>query len=383
MDERSSNEPVIDPEEILEGIQEWVEIETPSHLGEEVNKLVDVVEKSVQALGAEVIRVPGRDGYGDILKARTSWGHPGEEKGILVLSHLDTVHPMGIIEDPLPWRREGDHVQGPGIYDMKAGAHMAYYAYQHLVRQGKSSKLPITFLYIPEEEVGSPTSQAMIEDEAKKHKYVLVTEPARDGNKCVTERRGSGRFEIRTIGQQAHSGMRHQDGRSAILEMARQIVDIEAMTDYEKGVTLNVGEIQGGTGINVVPGECIIGVDLRMPTAELAEEYVDKMLNLKSYNEDVELIVTGGLNRPPYQKDEGIAALYEHARGLAAEIGFDLQDTATGGGSDGNFTAALGIPTLDGLGADGHGAHTLDETIYFSSIEPMTKLWVRLFETLE
>ena len=383
MDERSSNEPVIDPEEILEGIQRWVEIETPSHLGEEVNKLVDVVEKSVQALGAEVIRVPGRDGYGDILKARTSWGHPGEEKGILVLSHLDTVHPMGIIEDPLPWRREGDHVQGPGIYDMKAGAHMAYYAFQHLVRQGKSSKLPITFLYIPEEEVGSPTSQAMIEDEAKKHKYVLVTEPARDGNKCVTERRGSGRFEIRTIGQQAHSGMRHQDGRSAILEMARQIVDIEAMTDYEKGVTLNVGEIQGGTGINVVPGECIIGVDLRMPTAELAEEYVDKMLNLKPYNENVELIVTGGLNRPPYQKDEGIAALYGHARGLAAEIGFDLQDTATGGGSDGNFTAALGIPTLDGLGADGHGAHTLYETIYFSSIEPMTKLWVRLFETLE
>ena len=133
----------------------------------------------------------------------------------------------------------------------------------------------------------------------------------------------------------------------------------------------------------MVPGECIIGVDLRMPTAELAKEYVDKMLNLKPYNEDVELIVTGGLNRPPYQKDEGIAALYEHARGLAAEIGFDLQDTATGGGSAGNFTAALGIPTLDGLGADGHGAHTLDETIYFSSIEPMTKLWVRLFETLE
>ena len=383
MEERTSNEPVIDPEEILEGIKTWVDIETPSHLGEEVNKLVDVVEESMQALGAEIVRVPGRDGFGDILKARTSWGHPGEQPGILVLSHLDTVHPMGIIDDPLPWKREGDHVQGPGIYDMKAGAHMAYYAYQHLIRQGRASKLPITFLYIPEEEVGRPTSQAMIEDEAKKHKYVLVTEPARDGNKCVTERKGSGRFEVRTVGRQAHSGLRHQDGRSAILEMARQIVDIEAMTDYEKGVTLNVGEIQGGTGINVVPGECIIGVDLRMPTPELAEEYVDKILNLKAYNPDVELEVTGGLNRPPYKKDEGIAALYEHARGLAAEIGFDLQDTATGGGSDGNFTAALGVPTLDGLGADGHGAHTLDETIYFSSIEPMTKLWVRLFETLE
>ena len=383
MDERASNEPVIDPEEILAGIKTWVEIETPSHEGEEVNKLVDVVEESMQALGAEIVRVPGRDGFGDILKAKTSWGHPGEAPGILVLSHLDTVHPMGLIDEVLPWKREGDHVQGPGIYDMKAGAHMAYYAYQHLVRQGKSSKLPITFLYVPEEEVGSPTSQAMIEDEAKKHKYVLVTEPARDGNKCVTERKGSGRFEIRTIGRQSHSGLRHQDGRSAILEMARQIVDIEAMTNYDIGITLNVGEIRGGTGVNVVPGECVIGVDLRMPTPELAEEYVGKILNLKPYNPDVTLEVTGGLNRPPYKKDAGIAALYEHARGLAAEIGFDLQDTATGGGSDGNFTAALGIPTLDGLGADGHGAHTLDETIYFSSIEPMTKLWVRLFETLE
>ena len=383
MDERTSNEPVIDPEEILEGIKSWVDIETPSHLGEEVNKLVDLVEKSMQALGTEIIRVPGRDGYGDILKAKTSWGRPGEEKGILVLSHLDTVHPMDTINDPLPWKREGNHVQGPGIYDMKAGAHMAYYALQHLVRQGKSSKLPITFLYVPEEEVGSPTSQAMIEDEAKKHKYVLVTEPARDGNKCVTERKGSGRFQVCTFGRQAHSGLRHEDGRSAILEMARQVVDIETMTDYGKGVTLNVGEIQGGTGINVVPGECVIGVDLRMPTPELAEEYVNKILNLKPYDPDVELEIIGGLNRPPYKKDEGISTLYEHARGLAAEIGFDLQDTATGGGSDGNFTAALGIPTLDGLGADGHGAHTLDETIYFSSIEPMTKLWVRLFETLE
>ena len=383
MDEKVSNEAVIDAEEILAGIKTWVEIETPSHEAGEVNKLVDLVEKSMRTLGAEIVRVPGRSGYGDILKVKTSWGHSIEEPGILVLSHLDTVHPIGIMNTTLPWKREGNHVQGPGIYDMKAGAHMAYYAYQHLVRNGKPSKLPITFLYVPEEEIGSPTSQAMIEDEAKKHKYVLVTEPARDGNKCVTERKGAARFEIRTIGRQSHSGLRHQDGRSAILEMAHQVVDIEAMTDYEIGVTLNVGEIGGGTGVNVVPGECMIGVDLRIPTSDLAEEYIGKIFKLKPYNTEVELQVAGGLNRPPYKKNEGIAELYEHARILAKDIGFELGDTATGGGSDGNFTAALGIPTLDGLGADGHGAHTLDETIYFSSIEPMTKLWVRLFETLE
>jgi len=290
---------------------------------------------------------------------------------------------MGTMADKLQWTREGDKVQGPGIYDMKAGAYLAYYAYQHLVRQGRGTKLPITFLYVPEEEIGSPTSRKMIEDEARKHKYVLVTEPARDGNKCVTERKGVGRFEIRATGRQAHSGVRHQDGRSAIREMARQILDIEAMTDYDREVTTNVGLISGGTGVNVVPGECSVEVDLRIPTPELAEEYLDRILSLKPYDRDVTLEISGEINRPPYKKDAGIAALFEHARGLAAEIGFDLQDTKTGGGSDGNFTAALGIPTLDGLGADGHGAHTLDETIYFSSLEPMAKLWVRLFETLE
>jgi glutamate carboxypeptidase len=149
---------------------------------------------------------------------------------------------------------------------------MAYYAYQHLVRQDEKSKLPITFLYIPEEEVGSLTLQAMIEEEATMHKYVLVMESARDGNKRVTERKGFARFEIRTIGQKSHSGLSHQDGRSAILEMACQIIEIEAMTNYDIGITKNVGEIRGGTGVNVVPGECFIGPDLRMPTPELAEE---------------------------------------------------------------------------------------------------------------
>ena len=169
---------------------------------------------------------------------------------------------MGIIDDPLPWKREA--TMSKAWYLRHEGrAHMAYYvSTPRAPRQDVETSHH--FLYVPEEEVGSPTSQAMIEDEAKKHKYVLVTEPARDGNKCVTERKGAARFEIRTTGRQAHSGLRHQDGRSAILEMARQIVDIEAMTDYEKGITLNVGEIQGGTGVNVVPGDCVIGVDLRM-----------------------------------------------------------------------------------------------------------------------
>ena len=379
----TSNEPIIDAEEILEGIQAWVGIETPSHLGQEVNKLVDRVESQMESLGAAIERTPGKDDFGDILIARTQWGHPPDTVGILVLSHLDTVHPLGTGQTTLRWRRDKDHVQGPGIYDMKAGAYIAYYAYQHLVRSGRRSRLPVTFFYVPEEEVGSPTSRAAIEAEAQKHKYVLVTEPAREGGKCVTGRKGAGRFTLTAHGRQAHSGVRPQDGRSAIREMARQILDIEALTDHDLGVTTNVGLINGGTGVNVVPGECVAEVDLRVPTPELASEYSGKILGLAAYDTDVSLVIEGGMNRPPYKKDAGIAALYEHARALAAEIGFELEDMATGGGSDGNFTAALGIPTLDGLGADGHGPHTLDETIYFSSLAPMTKLWVQLFETLE
>jgi glutamate carboxypeptidase len=381
MSRSSANIPNVDPEEILEGIRQWVEIESPTHEGAAVNVMADAVEKGLRGLGATLERTPGKDGYGDVLKARTPWG--GDGPGILVLCHLDTVHPIGSLEDYNPWRREGDAVYGPGIYDMKAGAYLAYYAYQHLVRMGKESPLPVTFLYIPEEEVGSPTSRHIIEAEAKKNKYVLVSEPAREGGKIVTSRKGSGRFHATTRGVAAHSGSRHQDGRSAIREMARFILAVEAMTDYGLGVTANVGLVSGGTGVNVVPHECQVEIDLRIPTQALADEYCERILGHTAEDPDVELKVTGGLNRPPYQKDEKIQALFDHARGLCDEIGFELEDLFTGGGSDGNFTAALGIPTLDGLGADGEGAHAKHEKIYFSSLEPRAKMWIRLLETLE
>ena len=381
MDGQKTNAPRVDGEEILGGIRQWVEIETPTYDGEAVNKLADVVEESMRSLGAVIERIPGRDGFGDILKTRTPWG--GDGPGILVVSHLDTVHPKGSLEDYNPWRREGDSVFGPGIYDMKAGAYLAYYAYQHLVRAGRETPLPVTFLYVPEEEIGSPTSRAYIEAEAKKHKYVLVTEPAREGGKIVTGRKGVGRFSATMRGVAAHSGSRHADGRSAIKAMARLILEVEAMTDYALGVTTNVGMVNGGTGVNVVPRECTAHIDLRIPTPGLAAEYERRILGLAIDDPDVELTVSGGINRPPYQKDDGIQRLFDHAKAVCAEVGFDLQDMHTGGGSDGCFTAALGIPTLDGLGADGVGAHAQHEQIYFSSLEPRAKMWIRLLETLK
>lgn len=390
MAESRKNEPKIDADEVLAGIVEWVSIESPSHDAAAVNKVVDHVEGQFRDLGLRLERIPGRDGFGDILECRTtpemSHAADGQDggKGILVLAHLDTVHPIGMIEKDLRIRREGDSVFGPGIYDMKAGGYIAYYGLRHLIRQGKKTKLPVTFLFIPEEEVGSPTSRARIEAAARGHKYALVMEPGRDGDRVVTSRKGVGRFTLTVRGRASHSGVRHEDGRSAIHEMARQIVRIEAKTDYARGITCNVGLVQGGTGVNVVPAECTAEVDLRVPSQQLAEEMTHWFLNLEPIGKDVTLTVEGEMNRPPYQKDAGISALFEKAQAIYREIGKELQDVPlTGGGSDGNFTAALGIPTLDGLGADGKGAHAANEQIYYSSLVPRTYLCARLLETLD
>jgi glutamate carboxypeptidase len=385
MAEARKNEPRIDADDVLAGVVEWVSIESPSHDGKSVNKVVDHVEGQFRDLGLKLERTPGRDGFGDILECKTTpdMSH-GNGRGILVLAHLDTVHPIGMIEKDLKIRREGDSIFGPGIYDMKAGGYIAYYALRHLIRQGKKTRLPVTFLFIPEEEVGSPTSRSRIEDAARGHKYALVMEPGRDGDRVVTSRKGVGRFTLTVKGTASHAGVRHQDGRSAIHEMAKQIIRIEAKTDYARGITCNVGLIQGGTGVNVVPAECKIEVDLRVPSQQLAEEMTHWFLNLEPIGEDVTLTVEGEMNRPPYQKDAGITALFEKAQAIYREIGKELLDVPlTGGGSDGNFTAALGIPTLDGLGADGKGAHAAFEQIYYSSLVPRTYLCARLLETLD
>ena len=383
--ERMKNEPKIDADEVLGGIVEWVSIESPSHDAKSVNKVVDHVEGQFRDLGLKLERIPGRDGFGDILEAKTpaEWSQ-GEGKGILILAHLDTVHPIGMIEKELKVRREGDSIFGPGIYDMKAGGYIAYYALRHLIRQGKRPKLPLTFLFIPEEEVGSPTSRARIEEAARGHKYALVMEPGRDGDRVVTSRKGVGRFVITVKGRASHAGVRHEDGRSAILEMARQILRIESWTDYARGITVNVGLINGGSGVNVVSADCTAEIDLRVPDPRIAEEMVHRFLSLEPIGTDVEVRVEGGMNRPPYQKDAGITDLFTKAQAIYRELGKELKDVPlTGGGSDGNFTAALGIPTLDGLGADGKGAHAAYEQIYFSSLQPRTYLCARLLETLE
>jgi glutamate carboxypeptidase len=364
---------------ILDGIRRWVEIETPTEAPEQINKLATVVADGYRDLPATVELITGTDGRGDHLVVRSNWGQ--NKPGILVLSHLDTVHPMGFIKR-LPFKVDGDNAYGPGIYDMKGGAYLAYHAFKQICLHDKTSPLGITHLFVSDEEIGSPTSEALITKHGQGAKYVLVTEPGRDGGKVVTSRKGVARFDVYVKGVPAHSGTRPRDGRSAVGELANIIQTLHAMTDFDRGVTVNVGVVRGGTKPNVVAEEAFAEVDLRVPTIAAADEYVAKILGLKPKIDGVSIKVVGGLNRPPYEKTNSGAALYEHAKQLAGELGFDLPDTFTGGGSDGNFTAPY-TGTLDGLGVDGDGAHTGHEHMYISSIAPRTKLLYRLYQTLK
>ena len=367
-----------DPATILDGIRRWVEIETPTEAPEQVNKLADLVTAGYRDLPATVERIAGHSGCGDHLVARSAWGQ--DEPGILVLSHLDTVHPMGFIER-LPFKIDGDVAFGPGIYDMKGGAYLAYHAFRQICADGAHAPLGVTQLFVSDEEIGSPTSRALIEAEGRKAKYVLVTEPARDGGKIVNGRKGVARFEVFIKGVPAHAGAKPEDGRSAIRELGNVIQALGALNDPARGISVNVGVVRGGTKPNVIAEDAYAEVDLRVPKITDADEIVPKILGLKSCTEGVSVKVTGELNRPPYEKGNAGAALYEHAKTLAAELGFELMDVSTGGGSDGNFTAPH-TATLDGLGVDGKGAHTHYEQMYISSIEPRTRLLHRLYQTL-
>src|SRR6201987_5042730 len=273
-----------DSKTILDGIRGWVEIETPTEAPNQVNKLATLVADGYRDLPVAIERIAGHSGCGDHLVARSAWGQYAP--GILVLSHLDTVHPLGFIER-LPFRIEGDSAFGPGIYDMKGGAYLAYHAFRQLCAGGGRSPLGLTPLYVSDEEIGRPTSRALIEKEGQKAKYVLVTEPARDGGKIVTGRKGVGRFEVFIKGVPAHSGTRPQDGRSAIRELANVIQALEAMNDPKRGITVNVGVVRGGTRPNVIAEEAYAEVDLRGPTHADADELVAKILGLKSRSEGV------------------------------------------------------------------------------------------------
>lgn len=370
----------IDVDEIVAGVARWVAIETPSRDAPAVNRMMDLVQAEGEAAGLTAIRRPGRDGFGDMLKLESRPEDNGPR--LLVVTHVDTVHPHGAFGDETV-RRDGNQLFGPGVYDMKGGAYIALEAFRVLARLGRSPNLPVTFVVMSDEEAGSPIGRDLIEEEAKRAAAALVVEPAREGGKIVTARNGAARYYLSATGKPAHSGSRHQDGASAIREIAAKTVGLEAMTDYGRGLTVNVGVIEAGTAVNVIPSRATAEIDIRMPDLETAADIEARMAALSPEIEGVALEMTGGLNRPPMERTAEVSALFQLAERHAADIGFKLETVPrTGGGSDGNFTAALGVPTLDGLGVDGAGAHTLEEHMLVSSIRPRTALLARLYETI-
>jgi glutamate carboxypeptidase len=368
-----------DPDAMLAGLLPWVECESPTWDGAAVNRMLDLASRDMAIAGARLDRVPGRMGFADCVRA--SFPHPNQgEPGILVMGHFDTVHPLGT-KDSLRIRREGNRAYGPGILDMKGGNFLTLEAIRQLQRAGIVPRLPITFLLTSDEEVGSPSTRDLIEAEAARAKYVLVPEPARPDGGVVTGRYAIARFNLEATGRPSHAGARLAEGRSAIKEMARKIIEIEDMTTED--CTFSVGVINGGQWVNCVTTTCT-GEALSMAKRQEAlDEGVARMLALRATSNDVQFTVTRGVTRPVWEPNARGMALYERARAIALKLGFDIPSQSSGGGSDGNFTGAMGIPTLDGLGVAGAGAHTLEEYIVIDSLAARGRLMAGLLATLD
>ncbi|HSL29551.1 MAG TPA: M20 family metallopeptidase [Anaerolineales bacterium] len=356
------------PKELLKTL---VETESPSHDKAAVDRVGSLVAEEVHRLGAQIEILPNQATGDHILAHFPQSKSETVRKPILLLCHMDTVFPLGTI-DKFPYREAGDKISGPGTLDMKAGIIIALAAVEEAQASGLSR--PLMLLCTSDEEIGSLTSRAHIERLAKESELVLVLEGGMADGALKTWRKGVGEFWVRTRGRAAHSGGDHEKGRNAIEEMAHQVIAIQKLTNYPRQTTVNVGVIQGGTVSNVVPEEAVVQVDVRVMQPGEWERLEREMSSLKPVLDGTSVEITGGLNRPPMPFDQTMKATFERARSIASQIGMDLRADGTGGASDGNFIAPLGVPVLDGLGAVGEGYHSEREYILAGSIAERTKL---------
>jgi len=356
---------------LLSLTQQLVAAESPSDAKTAVDICVALVAAHARALGGRV-KLHKQRQFGDVLEARFGpRSRAGRTKPVLLLGHLDTVWPLGTLKT-MPCRLSEGRLFGPGTLDMKAGVAMALTALEMLSEAQLLDK-EIVLLLNSDEEVGSPISRPITERLASECSAVYVMEPAQ-GLACKTARKGTGDWRIEVHGQAAHAGVDFQKGVSAIRELARIVETVSGWTDLRRGLTVSVGVAGGGTKTNVVPAEAWAKVDVRIASMADGPRIERKFSSLKPSDKRCTLTVTGGINRPPMERKRGAVLLFQKARTLAAELGFTLDEASTGGASDGNFTAALGIPTLDGLGAVGEGAHARHESIVVEHLAPRTAL---------
>ncbi|HEY0290995.1 MAG TPA: M20/M25/M40 family metallo-hydrolase [Hansschlegelia sp.] len=364
---------------MLAGLKRWVERESPTFEPRAVNAMMDLASGDLAAAGAVVERVAGPAGLGDCVRA--SFPHPRHgEPGVLVMGHLDTVHALGTLEK-LPFRREGELAYGPGVLDMKGGIFLALEAIATLRRIGVETPLPVSMLLTSDEEIGSPGCRPIIEAEAAKHAYVLVPEPANLDGGLVTGRYAIARFDMEATGLSSHAGADLRKGRSAIAEMARRIGEIEAMTGDD--CTFSVGVIHGGRWVNCVPQSCKAEALSMAKRQRDLDHGVDRMLALTSVDADgMGFRVSRGVTRPVWEPSPATMAMFDIAQEVARDLGFELTHGSAGAGSDANFTGAMGIPSLDGLGVCGEGWHTLQEHIVVDSLAQRARLMAGLLTRL-
>jgi glutamate carboxypeptidase len=361
---------------LLDFIEALVRIESPSDDPAAVNRCGAELDARLKTVGAKVTRV-SPSGAGDHLRASVGSG----DQQILLLGHFDTVWPIGQLQR-MPMKRENGKLHGPGVFDMKAGIGLAVLATRALLATRGSLSKQIVMLWTTDEEIGSTTSRALIEAEAARSEAVLVFEPSLPGGALKTSRKGVGRFELTVTGISAHAGLDPGKGVSAIHEMARQVLAIERLQNVARGMTVNVGVVSGGTRVNVVAEEARATVDARAVSIADANDITRVMRGLAPQLKGASVTVTGGFERPPLERGDGVVKLFDIAKAVAADLGQTLHEGAAGGGSDGNFTAALGIPTLDGIGAVGDGAHALHEHVDIDRLAPRAALIAGVLDRL-
>lgn len=355
--------------ELIRFTRDLVECESPSDEKAAVNRCTALAAERLTAIGGKV-KLHRQKQFGDLLEARVGPRRAAAGR-ILLLGHLDTVWPLGTLKT-MPWREREGRLAGPGVFDMKAGVAMALTALE-LLLEADLLEREVVVLLNSEEEVGSPVSRPVTERLARGCDAVYVLEPAQ-GLACKTARKGTGDWRIEVKGVAAHAGVDFEKGASALRELARVIETVSGWTDPKRGLTVSVGIAGGGSKSNVIPAEAWAEVDVRIARLADGARIERKFAGLKAVDRRCSLSVSGSINRPPMERSRGTVALYQRARALAAELGFGLREAATGGGSDGNFTAALGIPTLDGMGAVGEGAHARHESVLVEHLAPRTAM---------
>jgi glutamate carboxypeptidase len=352
---------------LRETVEALVRLESPSVDKMAVDRCGLEIERQLTAIGAVVERLP-QPAHGDHLRAH--WVRKGMRKGkgqVLLLGHFDTVWPVGSLET-MPVREVDGRLHGPGIFDMKSGIAISILAMRALNELDLAGSASVVMLWTTDEEIGSGTSRALIEHEARSSSAVFVLEPSLPGGAVKTRRKGVGEYEILVHGVAAHAGLDPGKGASAIHELARQILALEALQDLDRGVTVNAGTISGGSRTNVVADRASARVDVRVATMADAARLDAAIRALRPAHPAVRLEISGGVDRPPLERSADVVRLYQRAAAVAAMLGRDLAEGAAGGGSDGNFTAALGVPTLDGLGPQGDGAHARHEHVLIEDL---------------